>query len=67
MRRRLLDHFAQWVKDYQDEPLRADAYTRATRVHQVLSAVAPIDGTDESAIPPTSHLREFIGGSCYEY
>jgi uridine kinase len=67
MRRRLLDHFAQWDQDYEDDPLRLDAYTRAHRVHQLLEAVAPITAKDEEAIPASSHLREFIGGSCYEY
>ncbi len=67
MRRRLLDHFAQWVEDYRGDPLREDAYTRAERVYNLLQAVAPIEEKEEEAIPPTSHLREFIGGSCYEY
>jgi uridine kinase len=67
MRRRLLDRFAQWAHDYEGDPLRVDAYTRARRVHELLSTVAPIEAQDEQAIPPTSHLREFIGGSCYEY
>jgi len=67
MRRRLLDHFGRWAIEYERDPLRVDAYTRAKRVHQLLSAVAPIEAKDEEAIPPTSHLREFIGGSCYEY
>jgi len=67
MRRRLLDHFAQWVEDYRGDPLREDAYTRAGRVYNLLQAVAPIEEKEEEAIPPTSHLREFIGGSCYEY
>jgi uridine kinase len=67
MRRRLLEHFARWTQEYRDDPLRADAATRAQRVHQLLQAVAPIEAKQEDAIPPTSHLREFIGGSCYEY
>jgi uridine kinase len=67
MRRRLLGSFAQWAKDYQDDPLRLDAYTRAERIHQLLQMIAPITDQDEVAIPPTSHLREFIGGSKYEY
>jgi uridine kinase len=67
MRRRLLGSFAQWAKDYQDDPLRLDAYTRAERIHQLLQMIAPITDRDEVAIPPTSHLREFIGGSKYEY
>jgi uridine kinase len=67
MRRRLLHHFAQWAEEYKDDPLRVDAYTRAERVHKLLAAVAPISEEDEEIIPPTSHLREFIGGSQYEY
>jgi uridine kinase len=67
MRRRLLHLFSQWAQDYDDDPLRADAHTRAQRVLGLLQAVAPIDARDEEAIPPTSHLREFIGGSSYSY
>jgi uridine kinase len=67
MRRRLLAFFGRWVEDYRDDPLRLDAYTRAQRVFDLLKMVAPITEKDEEAIPPTSHLREFIGGSCYEY
>jgi uridine kinase len=67
MRRRLLDSFANWARDYKDDPLRSDAYTRALRVHQLLQAVAPIEAGDEDVIPAGSPLREFIGGSCYEY
>ncbi len=65
MRRRLLEHFAQWVEKYRDDPLRIDAFERAQRVHNLLQAVVPVE--DESAIPPDSLLREFIGGSCYQY
>jgi uridine kinase len=67
MRRRLLDSFAEWAQEYEDDPLRIDAYSRATRIHQLLEAVAPISEEEETAIPPTSVLREFIGGSAYEY
>jgi uridine kinase len=67
MRRRLLDHFRQWAKDYEGDPLRTDAFERAQRVAQLLGAVAAIEERDEEVIPPTSHLREFIGGSKYTY
>jgi uridine kinase len=67
MRRRLLDLFEQWEQDYEGDPLREDAYIRVQRVHKLLRSVSPIQAEDEKAIPPTSHLREFIGGSCYEY
>jgi len=65
MRPRLIEHFAQWVEDYQDDPERQDAFGRASRVYELLKAVTPM--ADDSAIPPTSLLREFIGGSAYDY
>ena len=40
-------------------------YERARRVHALLRLVTPME--DDSVIPPDSVLREFIGGSCYEY
>jgi uridine kinase len=67
MRRRLLEGFAQWTEDYEGNALRLDAHKRAQRLHALLQAVAPIDKVDEKAIPATSHFREFIGGSQYEY
>jgi len=65
MKARLFSHFARWVELYRADPLRLDAFTRAERVHKLLSQVTAV--ADESAIPPDSLLREFIGGSCYEY
>lgn len=60
-RARLFDLFGEWSVQYKDDPLREDAYTRAVRVHKMLEAVIPM--TDETAVPPDSVLREFIGGS----
>ena len=57
--------FKKWEKLYQDDPLREDAYIRATRVRVMLEAVEPV--LDESAIPGDSVMREFIGGSTLEY
>jgi uridine kinase len=65
MRARLYEHFAQWVVDYRDDPERRDAFGRSRRVHRLLGAVTPVE--DDSPVPPTSLLREFIGGSAYEY
>lgn len=65
MRPRLLHKFEEWVEMYEGDPLRVDAFTRAQRVHRLLESVVPVE--DESAIPPDSLLREFIGGSCYKY
>jgi uridine kinase len=64
-RARLLDQFAQWETQYRNDPLRQDAYMRASRVLKVLQAVEPIE--DDSPVPPDSVLREFVGGSIYEY
>jgi uridine kinase len=64
-RPKLLEQFAQWEEKYKDDPLREDAYIRATRIHKVLQAVEPIE--DDSPIPTDSVLREFIGGSSLEY
>jgi uridine kinase len=65
MRARLFSFFEEWAEQYRGDPLRQDAFMRAERVHHLLKAVTPVE--DDSAIPPDSLLREFIGGSCYEY
>jgi uridine kinase len=61
----LIDDFAQWVDLYRDDPQRQDAYNRAQRVYGMLKTITPL--ADDSAISPTSLLREFIGGSTYVY
>ena len=65
MRARLFDHFTEWRTRYRGDPLRKDALIRASRVHRLLRSITPVE--DDSPIPPDSLLREFIGGSCYEY
>ncbi len=64
-RARMADQFAHWTEQYRGDPLREDAFTRASRVHELLSTITPV--TDESAVPSDSVLREFIGGSIFEY
>lgn len=61
----LLDKFKEWNDTYKDNPLREDAYHRASRVFKMLSAVRPVE--DDSPVPKDSVLREFIGGSIYEH
>jgi uridine kinase len=65
MKPRLVRHFGKWVEQYRDDPQRQDAYLRARRVFELLEAVTPVE--DDSSIPPDALLREFIGGSCYQY
>jgi uridine kinase len=62
---RLLDSFVRWTEKYEHDPIRQDAYMRASRMYSVLKTVEPID--DESPIPPDSVIREFIGGSSLQY
>ncbi len=64
-RARLLDQFAGWDAQYQDDPLRQDAHKRAARLHKVLRAVEPVE--DDSPVPADSVLREFIGGCMYDH
>ena len=61
---KMRNQFDQWVEKFKEDPLRDDAYTRAVRVANILAQFTPIE--DESPIPVTSVLREFIGGSIYE-
>jgi uridine kinase len=65
MKAHLFEYFQEWVNKYRDDPLRRDAYVRAQRVHGLLSGVTAVE--DASPVPPDSLLREFIGGSCYDY
>ncbi len=62
---KLFDDFAKWADVYKDDPLRADAYERASRVYQLMQSLEPIE--DDSIVPENSVIREFIGGSIYEY
>ncbi len=59
-RPKLGDYFERWCSQYQDDPLRQDAYTRARRVSALLQSLTPIP--DDSLVPSDSVLREFIGG-----
>jgi uridine kinase len=64
-RPKLLDNFREWEKKYEGDPLRVDAYERASRVRKMLEAIEPVE--DDSPIPGDSVLREFIGGSALNY
>jgi uridine kinase len=53
-------YFEQWAAEYRDDPLRQDAYVRASRVDGLLRSITPV--TDDAIVPEDSVLREFIGG-----
>lgn len=62
---RLFDFFPEALRRFRDDAKRQDAYFRAKRVFEMLDPLTAV--TDDSCVPPTSLLREFIGGSAYEY
>ena len=62
---RLKQDFQKWMEEYQSDPLRKDAFTRAERVAKLLSWLTPVK--DESLVPTDSVIREFIGGSTLKY
>ena len=57
-------HFPEFLAKWRDVPSRNDANIRAERIYRFLSQVS--DYEDESVVPNTSLLREFIGGSAYK-
>ncbi|OYD13933.1 response regulator SirA [candidate division WOR-3 bacterium JGI_Cruoil_03_44_89] len=61
----LFKFFPEIIRTYRNEPGRQDAYFRAERVYKLLGALEEV--TDDSPIPGNSLLREFIGGSIYQY
>jgi uridine kinase len=61
---RLFDGFSEWIERYEADPLRQDAFDRASRIHKLLSAITPVK--DDSIVPKDSVIREFIGGLVLE-
>lgn len=64
-REKLKLKFIKWEKTFKNDPLHQDAYKRIARILLWMNAVQPVD--DESAIPQDSVIREFIGGSIFNY
>jgi uridine kinase len=64
-RKYLYDTFPSIIKKYEADPKRLDALIRAKRVYKLLGELEEVK--DESVIPKNSLIREFIGGSSYEY
>lgn len=62
---RLFKFFPKAMARFKDDPKRQDAYLRAKRVHDMIAPLEPVG--DDSPIPGDAIIREFIGGSIYEY
>ncbi|MDR0994358.1 MAG: response regulator SirA [Verrucomicrobiota bacterium] len=65
LKARLFKHFPEAMEKFKDNAKRQDAYVRAKRVYETLKDLTPME--DDSDVPATSLLREFIGGSAYQY
>jgi uridine kinase len=65
LKHKLFHYFPAVMEKFRDHPKRQDAYIRAKRVFDLLSPLHT--WTDDEIVPRTSHLREFIGGSDYDY
>ena len=61
----LFQFLIQAMNEYRNDPGKKDAYARAERVHNLLDSITMVE--DDSCVPSTSPLREFIGGSSYKY
>ncbi|MBI9070802.1 MAG: response regulator SirA [Melioribacteraceae bacterium] len=57
----MFDKFKEWIELYKDDPLKTDAYERASRIYKLLDSILPVE--DDSPVPHDSVMREFIGGS----
>lgn len=63
LKAKLFPYITRARRLYGQSPERRDAYLRAARVHDFLKLLKPV--RDDACVPPTSLLREFIGGGEY--
>ncbi|HMP73629.1 MAG TPA: ATP cone domain-containing protein [Kiritimatiellia bacterium] len=65
LKHRLFHNFPEALEKFRDDPKRQDAYIRARRVYEFLDQLDAVE--DDSIVSKRSLIREFIGGSEYEY
>jgi uridine kinase len=65
MKARVGKLFPEFLQEFKEDSDSADAYDRAIRIHQLFEQVPA--WAEEKIVPSDSLLREFIGGSKYEY
>lgn len=66
LKRRLFHHLGPFLERWRNQESRLDGYLRARRVHALLESIRDVGEDDEALVPPTSLLREFLGGSAYD-
>lgn len=64
LKRSLFAELPGFLEKWQDDARRLDGWMRAKRVHDLLDSLTDVE--DDGVVPPTSLLREFIGGSAYD-
>lgn len=62
---KLFKYFPKIIQEYQDDPKKLDSYIRAKRVYALFESLLDIES--DEIVPKNSLLREFIGGSIYNY
>jgi uridine kinase len=60
----LFEHLRPFLDKWHGDEKRLDGFMRASRVHRLLASIESVE--DDAAVPETSLLREFIGGSGYD-
>jgi uridine kinase len=65
LKARLWGFIPEAMERFRQDPNRQDAFVRAKRVHDLLAPIEAVQ--DDRIVPSNSLLREFIGGSEYQY
>jgi uridine kinase len=60
----LFKYFPEFLEKWKDDEKRLDGYIRAKRIYDLFLSLDDVE--DDSVVPPTSLLREFIGGGAYD-
>ncbi len=66
LKRQLFHHLGPFLERWRDREARLDGYLRARRVHHLLDSIRDVTEEDDPLLPPTSLLREFVGGGAYD-
>jgi uridine kinase len=64
LKNHLYDDLTKFLEKWRGDEKRLDGFIRAERIHRILGTIENV--SDESIIPSTSLLREFIGGGAYD-
>jgi len=64
LKHHLFEFFPAFLEKWKNDDRRLDGYIRAKRIYDLFLSLEDVD--DDSAVPDTSLLREFIGGGAYD-